>query len=134
MIHMRAEILRVFSHSSALNEVRRIEKSWKEIFKSFKMNVFVTILLLYSLSTLVNSQNSPAENCSIQIICSSIKNMSWSSSTTSNMTCVADYSIKSTFSDASVSSVVHKNKSEVTNLAEFEGLFIYDATVKFIPS
>lgn len=36
--------------------------------------------------------------------------------------------------EASVISVVHKNKSTLANLADIGGLYIYDASVKFIPT
>lgn len=42
-------------------------------------------------------------------------------------------SINSTFPNSSVSSVLHDNKSEVTNLAQIEALEIQLATIKFIP-
>lgn len=99
------------------------------------MKVLVTILLLCSVSTfLVDSQNSSEENCFIKIICRSIGDVKWHFKG-SHLTCVGDDSIKSEFSDSLVSSVVHKNESEVSNLDEITGLFIFDAEeVKFIPS
>lgn len=50
------------------------------------------------------------------------------------LSCTADRSMTSTIPGSVVSSVNHKNGSEVTNLAQIEGLVIANATVKFIPA
>lgn len=89
------------------------------------------LLVTFGTSSLVISQYCSNKIEKIEIICSSIEKANCCGS---QLTCDGGNSIKSTFSDTSVSSVVHNNNSEVKNLPQITALTINHATVKFIPS
>lgn len=89
-----------------------------------------TIFLAAFGSTLIKS-----ESCStrrVQIICSRVEKTQWVDGLF--YSCAGSRSIISMLPGSSVSSIVHGNGSEVTNLLQIEGFYISTAKVKFIPS
>lgn len=96
--------------------------------------IFPILLFLF---IAVGTLSAELQGCSIQnieIICERIKIAHLEAKIGDVLTCYADKSMKSTIPGSAVSSVVHKNGSEVTNLDNVEGLGIFKATVKFIPT
>lgn len=97
------------------------------------MKVFVRIFLFLSFSSLMSCQLSLNDVDKIEVVCASIEDAIWPP-IGSYLTCKADKSMKSEFSDSSVSRVVHSNRSEVKNIAEITALSVEHATsVNFIP-
>lgn len=94
---------------------------------------FTILLLFVALSSLANSQYCSKQSEKVSIVCSSFKNVPFPD-LESVLLCVGDKFITVAFPDASVSSVVHSNNSQVTNAVEVEALVIHGAKVKFIPS
>lgn len=95
------------------------------------------ILLVIFFSCSVSSQDS--QDCSmnkIRISCSFIKEFHHPYTNANRLTCSSydDMLINSNIPGSSVSSVVHKNGSDVTDLEQIKVLQINSATVKFIPT
>lgn len=94
------------------------------------MRNFLKLLFMFSVSHLAYMQ--PCSMHKVEIICAGILNSHYAQIGTL-LTCYGGASIKSTIPGASVSTVVHSNKMNVTNLPEITGLRIESASVKFIP-
>lgn len=111
-----------------------IARIWKTKVKNkMNMKALVSILLFNSLLNLVYSQACSNVTEKVTIVCSPIENIVWPIIGPA-MTCDADTSITSSFTDSSVTSVVLSSKSKVKNLEEIKFLDITNAKVKFIPT
>lgn len=94
------------------------------------MKLLATIFFVAFGSTLVK-----LESCStrrVQIICSRVGKTQWADGLF--YSCAGSKLIISMLPGSSVSSIVHNNGSQVTNLSKFEGFYISNAKVHFIPS
>lgn len=97
------------------------------------MKIFVTLLTLILLSIPIKSQSRSIDTKNVEIICSTIETFIWNYLGPVQR-CLVDKSTMSKFPDSSVSSVIHSNKSHVTNLAQITALEIQGAKeVRFIP-
>lgn len=96
-----------------------------------KMQVLQSVFLIVFCSLLIKSQSCPIQK--VKIACALVPRVIFTVVGTL-FRCQGDSSITSTFPDAAVSTVVHSNGSEVTNLLQIEALWISGAKVKFIPN
>lgn len=90
--------------------------------------------MVFAVFAKTHSQSCSIQMKQVEIICNEILNYVTFDDDRTHLTCEVDRSMRSPFSDSSVSSVVHSNKSEVKNLAEIIRLEILSDEVKFIPS
>lgn len=96
--------------------------------------VYLLILCLVSLLSPPTQSRHITSEENLGLICTNIRHEGWWLIGTV-VTCYGKISITSTFSDSTVSSVVHTNGSKVANFEEITALNIYGPTLtNFIPS